>query len=712
MLIVLKKELKMYFSSMFAYVYYMLFFLMTGILFVVTCLQTYSTQFGYYVLSSSFGIVVAVLPLCTMRLFAQEKKERTDQLLFTVPTSSMSILIGKYLATCIFAFVPVAASVIYPICISTSGYMDIRFLLATYMAVVLVMLACLSIGVFMSAAAPNPLMAAVYSYAVYVIVLLVRLLEVAFSGGGISAFLHEISIYNKYSDMTSGIVRSGDVMYLVILSCAFFLAAWFVLENRRSSKRKTAGGLFFTVAAAVLLSAVVLKYTKVYDFTAEQLLSLSEVTKEKISGVEEQVIIYYMGDESNANATYREFLKGYADLNGQIQIAYVDPESHRDFRDTYLRDVEEVREASLVVVSGNKSVYLDQKDYVTDAQVSAYSYKHILNLENQLTSAVSYVCSDDTVQICVMTGHSEESLNSSFRNMLLMNHYEFKDIALADEVSKIEETFPDTCRGVLINAPQTDYSADELDLLRQYLKKGGKIFVTLDPLNENLENLFGFLKEYGFDVQSGVVIEREEQRYVEGTVYYLAPNMEDTMFTEDMIEEHMQVLSMTSKGILAADNTNGYGYKEVLTTGRKAFSKLDNYDNLSAVGENDITGPFSVAAFADNPDAGSVFLLTSNVFFQEEVDMNAGGANRQFILNVLDKLTGNAKSIYIEGKNVGNQTALYPTESRAFIKILTIGIVPCFILLVGILIVLLRNNKIRFSGIRKEKRDKENAEEM
>ena len=94
---VLKKELKGYYTSLFTYVYYGLFFLMLGVLFVRDCLNSYNTGFGYYVLSSAFVVVLVIAPLYTMRLLAQEKKNRTDQHLFTAHVSKMRERTAKVL---------------------------------------------------------------------------------------------------------------------------------------------------------------------------------------------------------------------------------------------------------------------------------------------------------------------------------------------------------------------------------------------------------------------------------------------------------------------------------------------------------------------------------------------------------------------------------------------------------------------------------------
>ena len=104
---ILKKELKGYYTSISTYVYYGLFFLVLGVYFVRDCLTSYSTEFGYYVLSKAFAAVLLMVPLFTMHLLSQEKKNRTDQLLFTVPVSTLEVLSGKFVAPMIVLLVPI-----------------------------------------------------------------------------------------------------------------------------------------------------------------------------------------------------------------------------------------------------------------------------------------------------------------------------------------------------------------------------------------------------------------------------------------------------------------------------------------------------------------------------------------------------------------------------------------------------------------------------
>ena len=694
MIAILKRELKMYYSSLFAYIYYAVFFLVTGIFFALCLLDTYSTEFGYYVLGAVFYVVVLMLPFCTMKLFAVERKYKTDQLLFTAPVSSFSILFAKYLATFIFTMLPLLLSVIYPILISNYGTMDVRFLLASYLGCFLVMVLFMTIGIFVSTLTTNAVLAVVISYVIYALIILSRMIEALVPVAGVRLFVHELSAFNKFNDMISGIVRSGDIIYLCTLTIVFFLLTWIVLESRRVSFTKTFTQGITVVCIGALVCFLGFANSKVYDFTAESLLTLSEQTMQLVEGIQKDTTVYYIGHESTANATYRELLNKYDDMNEHLKIEYKDVSTDLEFQTKYMSELSYINEASMLVVCGERHIYLDSVDYVTSKMINSYSNESILEIESQLTKAIYYVNQDETTLISTVTGHSEHGLNSEFSNMLSLSGFELKSVDLPSQVGSLHNAFRDDCEIVFINAPQTDYTKEEIKLLEDYLEDGGNIFVVLDPLTDELENLYAFLKKYGLDVQPGIVIERQSGMYTENIMYYLVPELMECSFTENIINENMYIYTMTSKGILPNGSGNGYQCEDLLMTSGKSFSKINDYENLDTDGEYDIGGPFSVASCAQSETKGSLFLLGSDVFFHEEADAASLSANRRFFLEVMNKLVDNASAIWIDGKQVGNQVALYPYHSQRFVKVFVIGIVPIVIILIGIIVICIRNKNI------------------
>lgn len=691
MFTILKKELKMHFTSFFAYFYYAFFFLTLGILFSYTCLKTYTTQFGYFVLSRAVLVVLAVIPLCTMHVFANERRNKTDQLLFTAPISTLSILLGKYLATIIFVLLPILLSSVYPLCIQFYGYMNIKFLLATYLAVILITILATSVGLFVSALSSNSVIAAIVTYIIFAITYLSGMLEKIISGEMLYQFIHEISIYNKFNNMISGIIKTGDIFYILILITTSFLLTWLILLARRQDLRAILMQTVIIVLLSIGGSVIVFNNVKVYDFTSEQILTLSEKTKKVVKEIDQITDIYYFGDRYRMNVTYEELLNEYKKLNNNIKVHYKDVSIDSKFRDQYLKDIRSINEASMLVVSGDKYIFLDSKDYVNTVIESKYSVKTMLQIENEITSAIYYTNSEALYQINLLSGHGELPLPHTFKNLLLINDYKFKTLDLQDSVTSLRSEYANANNILFILAPQSDYNEDEINILKRYLDAGGKMIVALDPLNENLKNLYAFLEEYGLKVESGILVEENKEKIAFETLHYMIPDIKYTPITSSLLDDSLSVVTMTSKGITVTESKYDYKVTELLTTSSTSYSKVEGFDRVQLKTDRDISGPFSISAISENENDSRLCLLTSYMFFDEEVDRSTQNANRKFLLEIANHMIGSEQVLMIDGKDIGNQVALYPNNKLNMLKIITIVLVPFLILGIGLFVLFKRN---------------------
>lgn len=485
---------------------------------------------------------------------------------------------------------------------------------------------------------------------------------------------------------------------------------WIALEAKRDQKKITFIKGSIVTVTVVLLSVLAFHFSTVFDFTAERLLTLSDKTKEIVEAVENPTDIYYLGLRSRANATYQELFNQYTSMNDNIKVHYKNIYEDNRFREMYLGDISNVEEASLIVASGKKYVFLDSSDYISTIWTSKYAYKSLLEIENQITSAIAYTNSEKNESLYMIKGHGESDLAPDFLNLLLMNNYAIDSLSLSDIIQSFDTDIPKDCKALIINSPQVDYTEKEIALLKEYIAEGGKLFASIDPLNESFSNLYAFFKEYGLDVKSGVVIEGDETHYILETPYYLVSEMENTEITKQLMKDKLRVLTMTSKGIKKCSPMSGFKVTEVLTTSAQAFSKVENFEKMTTKSENDIMGPFSTAAFSEKNNGGAVFLLTTNLLFEEEVDTDSLGANRKFFLNVINYLTENDTILLIDGKEISNQTALYPNTMLTRIKVVTIIVIPVVILLTGIVVIILRRKNINLTSLKRD-RVKENETE-
>lgn len=169
-----KRELKAYFTSMQVYIYLALFVCITGIFYFVSDIIYGYNDFASFVLSNfnyMIFIYAIVIPILTMRLFAEEKKYKTDQLLLTAPVSIWEIVIGKYLA-CVTVFViGLALITIFPIIIAMNGTLPMGSTISGYIGVLLLALCMMAIGTLISSLTEEPVIAVIVSAAVGFLVL-------------------------------------------------------------------------------------------------------------------------------------------------------------------------------------------------------------------------------------------------------------------------------------------------------------------------------------------------------------------------------------------------------------------------------------------------------------------------------------------------------------------------------------------------------------
>ncbi|HHV11223.1 MAG TPA: ABC transporter permease [Clostridiales bacterium] len=171
MLAIYKKELRSYFNSMIGYVFMAFFLLIIGVYFFVQNLFYGYANFEYTLSSITF-IFVILAPLLTMRLMAEENKQKTDQLLLTSPVTATSIVVGKLLAVfSLYGFI-MLITCFYPLILSLYGTVTFATAYSSILAFTLMGGAYLAIGLFISSLTDSQIVAAVISFVVFLLTIL------------------------------------------------------------------------------------------------------------------------------------------------------------------------------------------------------------------------------------------------------------------------------------------------------------------------------------------------------------------------------------------------------------------------------------------------------------------------------------------------------------------------------------------------------------
>ncbi len=163
MLAIYQKELKLYFSNLFGYLYIAIVLLFMGIF---TSYISFKNMIGdiVYSLDSLAIIVLLVTPLLTMRIIAEERQRKTDQLLYSLPVSVSATVMAKYLAMLTVFIIPMAVICIYPIVFSALGTVNMVKAYGAICAFSLMGASVLAIGMFISALTENQVISAIISF--------------------------------------------------------------------------------------------------------------------------------------------------------------------------------------------------------------------------------------------------------------------------------------------------------------------------------------------------------------------------------------------------------------------------------------------------------------------------------------------------------------------------------------------------------------------
>lgn len=236
---VLRKELLLYFTSL-------LFYALTAV-FLVLAGYFFWTNLDFYVRFGGMNLVrglwqyqfydlrqllLAMVPLLTMRLLAEERRLGTLELLWTYPLRDWQIVGGKYAACMLVVLAMMAGTLVHPVLLSRFQAVAVGPLLAGYLGLVLLAGAFVACGLFISALTDSQLVAGAATYGALLFFWILTWNEAALSEGALR-LLVPFSLFDRFQVFATGGIDTRDVSFLVLFAVAFLAATLFVLDTRR-----------------------------------------------------------------------------------------------------------------------------------------------------------------------------------------------------------------------------------------------------------------------------------------------------------------------------------------------------------------------------------------------------------------------------------------------------------------------------------------------
>ncbi|MFP4490854.1 MAG: ABC-2 transporter permease [Spirochaetaceae bacterium] len=226
------KEFKHYFTSLVGYVFLSIQFFICGFIFTSGNLLNQSGDIKSF-FSAIFSVLVFLIPLLTMRQFSEERKMKTHQLLFTLPLSTESIVLGKYLATLAVAGMGLATTFVFPLILFFLGVSEPLLTLGNYVGIALLLSAVAALGLFLSSLSENQVISAIITYTVILFLWLFDSIAALVLNGFLVSIVKYLSLRNNYVDFTYGIFNPAAIVFYLIVTAVFLLFTVAVLDSRR-----------------------------------------------------------------------------------------------------------------------------------------------------------------------------------------------------------------------------------------------------------------------------------------------------------------------------------------------------------------------------------------------------------------------------------------------------------------------------------------------
>lgn len=231
---ILKRELSSYFNSAIAYVVLAAYFLFSGLFFYTYCVLLNSASLSY-VYANMILIILFIIPIITMKSFADEKYQKTDQALFTSPVSLFRIVTGKFLGCFIMYALCSCIFLLYALVISFFAVPEWSVILCTFIGLLLFGAALTAINIFISSLTESTIVAAIVSMAVNLVIYMTSSFSSMISIDWITNIIEKIDFATYYDSFKYGLLNITDVVFFLSVTGLFIFFTVRVLEKRRWS---------------------------------------------------------------------------------------------------------------------------------------------------------------------------------------------------------------------------------------------------------------------------------------------------------------------------------------------------------------------------------------------------------------------------------------------------------------------------------------------
>ena len=480
----------------------------------------------------------------------------------------------------------------------------------------------------------------------------------------------------------------------------------------RKLKYGSAAVIFTALVIAIVIilnivaQIVTDRFSLKVDMTEEGQFSLSEQTLTMLDGIEDEINIYILSTEinmekSDVSKRALEMIQRYnTHSGGKIKYQFIDPNKNPQFFKKYQK----------AIGASQKALVVEGKERYTVIESSQFAYYYGDGTQNEankiyyqseelLSSAILYVSSLETSNAGFVSGHDEEAL-SALKNIFKGNNFEVSDVNLLNGVSA-------EINNLVISAPKSDFTADEIAALDNYLKiDGNNLYVFWGFETPTLPALERYLAEWGFEFPSYLVCD-ETSSYAGQPVFVISELPMTELTKNGIINRELQgdkvlILPRTRPINILFDSKSFNQVLPIMQTAKTAYGKLISGDKqLTTVNREsgDVPGPFTTGAVGmralgtnGNEGYAQVFVFGTQGFAADEVMEISHAYNDELLTELITYANPDTRVMTIKPK-VTNKYDLNVTTSEARIFTVLLFVYPALLLIAGIVVFILRRRR-------------------
>jgi len=235
MLAVWKRELQSYFTSPIAYVFISVYMSVCGYYFSTNNVSNYNAEFNSTMGSVAF-VFILIIPILTMRLLSEDRRNKTDQLLLTAPLSVSNMVLGKYLGAITVFLMGLLLSLVYPISMAIFGNPAWGEIFCAMFGFFLLGSSLVALGLFVSSTTDSQIVACIITLVVVLLLYVGNTMSSYINVAWVASVVSWLSIFKYYTPFYSGLLDLPSVVYFISFSAIFVFLAIRNVEKRRWSE--------------------------------------------------------------------------------------------------------------------------------------------------------------------------------------------------------------------------------------------------------------------------------------------------------------------------------------------------------------------------------------------------------------------------------------------------------------------------------------------